>query len=54
MIDWGLVAKIAGGGFGVTLLVLIILSLVAWIVGLVVQKAAKPTTAGRETPAKDK
>ena len=41
MIDWGLVAKIAGGGFGVTILVLIILSLVAWVVGLVVQRTAK-------------
>jgi len=35
---WGEVAKIAGGGFGVTVLVLIILSVVIWIVGLVVQK----------------
>ena len=41
MIDWGLVAKIAGGGFGVTILVLIILSLVAWLVGLVIQRTAK-------------
>ena len=41
MIDWGLVAKIAGGGFGVTILVLIILSLVAWVVGLIVQRTAK-------------
>ncbi len=38
MIDWSLVAKVAGGGFGVTIVVLIILALVAWIVGLVVQK----------------
>ena len=38
MIDWGLVAKVAGGGFGVTIVVLLILALVAWIVGLVVQK----------------
>ena len=38
MVDWNLVAKIAGGGFGVTILVLIVLALVAWIVGLVVQK----------------
>jgi len=37
MIDWGIVAKM-WGGFGVTILVLIILSLVAWIVGLVIQK----------------
>ena len=39
MIDWGIVAKVAGGGFGTTIAVLVILSLVAWIVGLVVQKA---------------
>lgn len=38
MIDWNLVAKIAGGGFGVTILVLVILSLVAWLVGLALQK----------------
>ena len=38
MIDWDLVARVAGGGFGVTILVLVILSLVAWIVGLVVQR----------------
>ena len=41
MIDWGLVAKVAGGGFGVTVLVLIILALVAWVVGLIVQRTAK-------------
>jgi len=50
MIDWNLVAKIAGGGFGVTILVLIILSLVAWIVGLVIQRIR---VKGQETPAKD-
>ena len=36
---WGEVGKIAGGGFGVTVLVLIILSVVIWLVGLVVQKS---------------
>ena len=41
MIDWGLVAKIAGGGFGTTILVLIILAVVAWLVGLVVQRTVK-------------
>ena len=41
MIDWGLVAKIAGGGFGVTILVLIILLLVAWVVGLIIQRTTK-------------
>ena len=41
MIDWNLVATIAGGGFGVTILVLVILSLVAWVVGLIIQRTAK-------------
>jgi Na+-transporting methylmalonyl-CoA/oxaloacetate decarboxylase gamma subunit len=51
MIDWSLVAEIAGGGFGVTILALVILSLVAWIVGLIVQKVkAKP----EETPKEGK
>ena len=35
---WGEVARIAGGGFGVTILVLILLSLVIWIVGRVIQR----------------
>ena len=52
MIDWNLVAKIAGGGFGVTILVLVILSLVAWVVGLVIQKATKTTTESKESPGK--
>ncbi len=38
MIDWDLVAKVAGGGFGLTILVLLILSLVAWILGIVLQR----------------
>lgn len=51
MIDWSLVAEIAGGGFGVTILALVILCLAAWIMGLIVQKAkAKP----EETPEEDK
>ena len=49
MIDWNLVAKVAGGGFGVTILVLIILALIAWIVGLVIQKFQ---AKGKEIPAK--
>lgn len=55
MIDWSLVIKIAGGGYLVSILVLIILLLVAWLVGLVVQrtqKKAEPTPA-QETPAKE-
>ncbi len=41
MIEWGKVAEVAGGGFGVTILVLVILCLVVWIVGLVLQRVAK-------------
>jgi len=43
---WSEVARIAGGGFGVTILVLIILSVVIWVVGLVMQKTQ---TKGEET-----
>ncbi len=51
MIDWNLIVEVAGGGFGVTILVLVVLSVVAWLVGLIVQKTkAKP----EETVAKDK
>ncbi len=41
MIDWNSVAKIAGGGFGSTLLVLAILCIVIWLIGLVIQRRAK-------------
>jgi len=51
MTDWNLVAKVAGGGFGVTILVLVILSLIAWIVGLVIQKYR---VKGKEIPTKEK
>jgi hypothetical protein len=51
MIDWNLVANVAGGGFGITILVLVVLSLIAWLVGLIMKKTkAKP----EETAAKDK
>ena len=53
MIDWGLVAKIAGGGFGVTILVLVTLSLVAWIVGLIIQKTTKTATESKEGSAEE-
>jgi len=38
--DWELIAKIAGGGFGSTLLILAILCIVVWLIGLVVRKRA--------------
>jgi len=40
MIDWELVAKIAGGGFGSTLLILAILCIIIWITGLMVRRRA--------------
>ena len=49
MTDWGLVAEIAGGGFGVTILALIILSVLAWIVGMIIQRVkAKPEGTPKE------
>jgi len=51
MIDWNLAARLAGGGFGVTILVLVILSLAAWILGLAIQKIQ---AKDKEIPAKDK
>jgi Na+-transporting methylmalonyl-CoA/oxaloacetate decarboxylase gamma subunit len=54
MIDWGLVAEIAGGGYGLCILVLVILSLIAWIIGLVVQKTAKPVKESKDSSAEDK
>jgi len=50
--DWGLAAKIAGGGYGLCILVLIILSVVAWIIGLVVQRTAKPAADSKEGSTK--
>jgi len=43
MIDWSLVAKVAGGGFGVTILVLTLLSIVIWLVGLVTREPESHT-----------
>jgi predicted acyltransferase len=41
MIDWELVAKIAGGGFGSTLIILAIVSIVIWLIGLVMRRRAR-------------
>ena len=53
MTDWDLIAKIAGGGFGVTILVLVILSLVAWVVGLVIQKTTRTITESKGNSKKE-
>lgn len=36
--DWELVAEVAGGGFGVTVLVLMILAALTLIMGIITQK----------------
>ena len=51
MTDWNLVAKIAGGGFGVTILVLLILAVIAWITGIIIQKFQAKS---EETPTERK
>ena len=48
MIDWGLTAKIAGGGFGMVFIILAILALVVWIVGLGVQRFSKAGSKSEE------
>ena len=52
MTDWNLVAKIAGGGFGVTILVLVVLALISWIIGLIVQRTTKAAAEGKENSDK--
>lgn len=38
MTDWGLSAKIAGGGFLTVILILAILAVIVWVVGLVFRR----------------
>ena len=38
-IDWTQVAEIAGGGFGLTILVLTILSVMVWLLGVVTRES---------------
>jgi Na+-transporting methylmalonyl-CoA/oxaloacetate decarboxylase gamma subunit len=40
MVDWNLVAKLAGGGLGVTILVLTILAILVWLIGLAIQRGS--------------
>mgnify|MGYP001052505257 CR=1 FL=1 len=51
MIEWNLVAKIAGGGFGVAILVLAILCLVIWLIGFILQRRTKKD---KEQPSQPK
>lgn len=43
MTDWQLVAKISGGGFGSTLIVLAILCAVVWLIGFVMRRRDRKT-----------
>ncbi len=38
-IDWSLVAKVAGGGFGLTILVLSILTVTLWLLRIVTRES---------------
>ncbi len=40
-IDWGLAIKIAGAGFGIVFLVLVILALVVWGASLAIQRMGR-------------
>ena len=53
-VDWTLVGHIAGSTWGITVLVCSIAWLVAWVVGLVVRKAIKPTGENKKIQAQDK
>ncbi|MFP3898781.1 MAG: hydrophobic protein [Dehalococcoidia bacterium] len=44
MIEWALIARIAGGGFASTILTLAILAVVIWLIGFVIRRR---TTRGR-------
>lgn len=41
MIDWNLAAKIAGGGFGMVFIILVILAGVVWVTKIVVAKITR-------------
>lgn len=43
-IDWNLVAKVAGAGYGLTFLILIMLALCTWLTGAVIQRTGHTDT----------
>ena len=47
MIEWSKVAE-GWAGFGVTILVLVILAIIAWITGLVIQRVQAKSEEGPE------
>lgn len=40
-IDWGMAASVAGKSFATVFLVLVVLAVVTWLIGFVLQKAKK-------------
>ena len=50
MIDWGLALKLSIGAYGTNIVVLVILLLVVWVVGLLLQKYQPK---GKEDPKKE-
>ena len=51
--DWDEALKLAGQGFGATILVLLALAMVTWLVGLVLKKFAVRKGKGGETEEGD-
>lgn len=47
--DWEEGIKIAGGGFGVTILVLLILAIISWLVGFILRRVAARREKGGDT-----
>jgi len=43
-IDWNLVAKVAGAGYGLTFLILILLAVCTWLTGAVIQRSGHTDT----------
>ena len=43
-IDWNLVAKVAGAGYGLTFLILILLAVCTWLTGAVIQRSGHNDT----------
>ena len=48
MIDWGLLGRIAGGGFGTTIFVLLVLSLVPIVIGFILRKTVKTSVENKK------
>jgi len=52
--DWGEAIKIAGGGYGITILVLLILAILGYVLALIVKKASARQDKEGDDKEKDK